>query len=233
MKVLLTILAIFCAAPLFARDTSATITLLPKDWDKKSPLPLVIWLHGRGADPTLLKEEKWHQEVADKLGLAIVGIAATRRVAPDAYEWSGDIEADYAHIRAKLSEVEMAKRVTFSRKMLFGFSQGAVLSAEIAARHPDQFLGAIVLSPGCQFKINELPASAALAKQSYFISCGQKEQPGNLWFSRYYAARLHELGAKTVLREVEGVSEHHRPVDLRDRFPEWVTAIMGQGAGQP
>jgi predicted esterase len=233
MKTFLTLLAIFCAAPLCAYDTSATITLLPKGWDKKSPLPLVIWLHGRRADPTLLKEERWHQQAADKLGYAIVGIAATKRIAPDEYEWSGDMDADYAHIKAKLAEVEATYRVTFSQKMFFGFSQGAVLSAELAARHPDEFSGAIVLSPGCQFKIAVLPPSAAIAKQSYFISCGQKEEAGNLWFARYYAAQLRELGATTTLREVEGVSAHHRPSDLKDRFPEWATAIMGKKANPP
>jgi predicted esterase len=220
------ILAMVCAGPLTARDTGATITLLPKGWDQKSPLPLVIWLHGWRADPTILKREGWYQEAVDKLGCAIVGIAATRRLAPDEFEWSGDLEADYAHIKTQLAEVEATKKVAFSRKMLFGFSQGGVLSAELAARHPAEFSGAIVLSPGCKFKLAELPPDPALAKQIYFISCGGKEAERNIRYSHYYATRLRELGATTTLREVKGDAAHHRPADLSERFPEWVAAIM-------
>lgn len=226
MKTLFLFLALALVSPLMARHTGATIILLPKTWDGKSPLPVAIWLHGRGADPTLGEDTAWHQETADRLGLAIVGIAATRRLAADSYEWTGKLETDYKHIEQALAAVAKAKKVTFSRKMFYGFSQGGTLAAELAARHPDEFAGGIVLSPGCRWTLPPLTENPGIARQTFFVSCGQLEAEGNVLQARYYARRLRELGATTQAREVPGDAKHHWPTDFKDRFPEWVAAIL-------
>jgi len=207
-------------------DVDGTIVLLPKNWDHKSTLPVAIWLHGYGANPSKIRTDAHYQAAADTLNIAVIGIPATRKVGPDSFVWTDDTIFDSEHVEQALSETEVRLGTKFGAKALFGFSQGAVVAAELAARYPSKYAGAIILSPGADIFPLATVASEQNKLQKYFISTGAGEALGNLRFARAYRKILSELGSTVVYREVPGMTKHDRPPDWPDRFREWTSLIL-------
>jgi predicted esterase len=106
-----------------------------------------------------------------------------------------------------------------------GFSQGAQVGLEIAVRNPEEYAGAIALSPGAATHLRDVTPSPLLARRGFVVSCGAKEAPGNVRLTESDADWLR--GAKGQVREKQyaGVSDHAIPPDFRTRFPEWVKFI--------
>ena len=167
-----------------------------------------------------------YQAVADQLHIAIVGVFATNQLRPDSFEWSELPSVDLAQVSESLETAERSKHVRFSNKILFGFSQGACVAAELSARHPELFAGAILLSPGGKMLPGPLPVSQGNVTQLYYVLCGAGEASGNLEFARRYAESLAKTGAKVQSREVADMKIHSRPPDWPERFPEWVATIL-------
>jgi len=211
-------------------EAKAPLMVWPQSLKTGETLPVAVWLHGYGADPTKIVTEPMYQEVADRLHLAIAGVYATHPLAEDSYEWSEQPALDYEQVRQSLALAEADKGVHFSPKMVFGFSQGACVAAELAARHPAEFRGAIVLSPGANTRPAPLPVSPGQNGQIYYLSCGAGEAEGNVQFTERYARFLTQTGATVHSRLVPHMAKHGRPPDWPERFPEWVAAIL---AGKP
>jgi len=225
MRYLLCLLTL-AIATISRASIDATVTLLPKSWDHRSPLPVAIWLHGYGANPSRLITDAFYQEAADKLLIAVVGVPATREVGKDSFIWSDLPEFDLAQVEKSLAESHRVTGATFTRKALFGFSQGAVVAAELAARYPDEFDGAIVLSPGADVFPLEFDATKASSDQHYFISVGAQEAAGNTSLARRYRDLLVKLGAKVVYFEVPGMKKHDRPPGCPEKFASWNAIIL-------
>jgi len=204
-----------------------SVVLLPSGWNRSDPLPVVIWLHGYGANPTRIRDDKHYQFSINKLGIALVGIPATRKIGEASFVWADDVASDHEHIIRALAEVERKFHVTFTRKALYGFSQGAVVVAELAARYPDEFAGAMILSPGADLVPRPIAGSEKNRSQRYFISVGAEEHPGNLKFAQDYRAILKGTGAIVSYRAVPDMTVHNRPPDWAERFPEWTKIILG------
>jgi len=204
----------------------ATVVLLPRNWDHKSALPVAIWLHGYRANPSDLTVTLHYQSTADILGIAIVGVPATREEGPSTYIWANDSELDGERIEQALREATRRTSATFKRRVLFGFSQGAIVAVELAARYPDRFSGAIALSPGGSLFPTPIEASSFNHHQIYFISIGAQDLQRRTAMARRYRQLLSDLGARVYYREVEGMSEHARPPDWPERFKEWTATIL-------
>ncbi len=207
-------------------DVKLPLTLLPKNTAANEMLPAAVWLHGYGANPSKIIDESLYQAVADRLHIAIVGVYATNQIGKDAFEWSELPTIDYSQIEDSLTAAEHDKQVRFSKKVLFGFSQGACVAAEIATRFPGEFSGAIILSPGANTRQGPLTFHEGNRNQLFYLSCGSEEAPGNIQFTRSYSDYLSKTGATVHSREVPGMKIHSRPPDWPDRFPEWVAAIL-------
>src|SRR4051812_44966196 len=82
---MLFVIACQCAR---AAGIDATVVLLPKNWDHKTPLPVAVWLPGYGSNPSSISEDAHYQETANALKIAIVGVPATRETTPGAYIWT-------------------------------------------------------------------------------------------------------------------------------------------------
>jgi predicted esterase len=205
----------------------ATVVLLPRSWDHKSALPVAIWLHGYRANPFDLTVASHYQSTADTLGIAIVGVPATREEDPSTYMWTNDSRLDGERVEAALHEASDRTGATFSRRALFGFSQGAVVAAELASRFPGRFSGAIILSPGGNIFSPLIAPKPAHREQTFFISIGAEELQRRVLVARQYRQLLGDLGAHVSYREVAGMSEHARPLDWPIRFQEWTASILG------
>ena len=198
------------------------------------PFPVALWLHGYrgyspggyfpGETPTAL------QQHADKLGAVIIGFPATTDLGDGTQQWSEEPVADHAYIQARLKAIARTNRIDLARVGLFGFSQGAMVAADLATSYPESYRGAILMSPGGmgspKAADQRLPAHA---KQVFFCFCGAQEQPGNVGLTKAYAQHLDKvLGAHVTLKLYDGVSKHTRPADFMAKFPEWRGEILKQ-----
>jgi len=196
------------------------------------PFPVVLWLHGyRGYSAAGYfpgETSAAMQKHADSLGAVIIGFPATTDLGDGTQQWSEEPIADHAYVQAKLKEIGKTVKLDLTKVALFGFSQGAMVAADLATQYPESYLGAILMSPGGMGR----PRAADIrkpehAKQVYFCFCGAEEQPVNVELTKAYAKHLETvLGAKVTLKLYPGISKHARPPDFMEKFPQWMTAIL-------
>ncbi|MDB6063809.1 MAG: hypothetical protein JWR26_17 [Pedosphaera sp.] len=196
------------------------------------PFPVVLWLHGyRGYSAAGYMPGETAaamQKQADALGAVIIGFPGTTDLGDNTQQWSEEPVADHAYIQWRLKEIGKDVKLDLSRVALFGFSQGAMVAADLATLYPESYMGAVLMSPGGMGK----PKAAEVRKpghekQVYFCFCGAEEAPGNVGLAKAYAKHLEkDLGAKVTLKLYPGVSKHARPADFMEKFPEWMGAIL-------
>ena len=200
------------------------------------PFPVALWLHGyrgyseEGYFPGATK--KAMQNHADEIGAVIIGFPATTDLGDDTQQWSEEPVADHAYIQWQLSILSEMVPLDLKRVVLFGFSQGAMVAADLASIYPDYYLGAILMSPGGL----GLPKatdqkSPKHASQKYFCFCGAKEHPGNVELTKAYAKHLElTLGADVTMKLYPEMEQHARPPDFLEKFPDWVKAILDESS---
>jgi len=196
------------------------------------PFPVALWLHGyrgystEGYFPG--ETTAAMQKHADTLGAVIIGFPATTDLGDNTQQWSEEPVADHAYIQWRLKEIGRSVKLDFSKVALFGFSQGAMVAADLATLYPESYLGAILMSPGGMGR----PKAAEVRKpiyerQMYFCFCGADEHSSNVELTKAYAKHLETvLGAKVTLKLYPGISKHTRPPDFMEKFPEWMAAIL-------
>jgi predicted esterase len=210
-------------------------------WPKGAagPFPIVVWLHGyRGYSPDGYfpgASRAAMQKHADALGAVIIGFPATTDLGDGTQQWSEDPVKDHLYIQSNLRGSGMTPNVDFSRVALFGFSQGAMVAADLASRYPDSYRGALLMSPGGlgPSKVAEV-RKPEHAKQAYFCFCGEKEHPATVALTKMYAKQLGDvLAAGVTLKLYPGVSKHARPADFMEKFPDWMSAILKGKPSKP
>jgi predicted esterase len=202
-----------------------TLLVLPRKYQKGTPITVVVWLHGRGSRPDDFVNEHC-QMYADALNIAVVGVSGTLARGPETFVWSVDAERDAKHVHDALAGVSNRVTVKPGHVIALGFSQGAQVGLEIAVRNPQEFAGAIVLSPGAASHLHEVATpSPLLARRAFVVACGAAEAPGNVRLKESDADWLRGVKAQVIEKEYAGVAEHAIPADFRARFPEWVRFI--------
>lgn len=198
----------------------------------EGPFPVVVWLHGYrgyssdGYVPDGNREAM--QKHADQLGAVIIGFPATADLGDETQQWSEEPVADHAYVQMRLKKLAKAANLDLTRVGLFGFSQGAMVAADLAACYPGNYRGAILMSPGGLGtpKATE-ERQPAHTGQVYYCFCGAEEHPGNVQLTAAYARHLQKvLGARVTVKLYEGQSEHKRPEDFTEKFVEWMGEIL-------
>jgi predicted esterase len=204
--------------------TRHTPLLVPKGYAKGTPITVIVWLHGLGSTPDDFVNDSG-QPLADRLNAAIVGVSGTVPRGPKKFVWAMDAERDAKWVRDALAGV--ADRVTIKPGHLiaFGFSQGAQVGIEIAVRNPEEYAGAIALSPGADAHLDGVKPSSLLARRGFVLAWGEDEAPGNVQLAKYDARWLGDAKAQVRQKEYPGIREHTFPRDFAARFPEWVKFI--------
>ena len=170
-------LALVCALanPVIAGD----LTYLVHAPTEPSPHPpLIVLLHGSGADERDMIG-LWHDLPGT---LVVISPRAPFARVGGGYVWYRKDGAT-----PKLDDIEVSRKIVDlvvenavsrfdadpERVFLGGFSQGAVMTYEVALREPDRFRGAAVLS-GILFPsaTAALPAPANLAHEAFFVAHG-------------------------------------------------------------
>jgi predicted esterase len=196
------------------------------------PFPVALWLHGyrgysvEGYFPGETRAAM--QKHADALGAVIIGFPATTDLGDATQQWAEEPVADHAYIQWRLKEIGKTVKLDLTRVGLFGFSQGAMVAADLATLYPESYRGAVLMSPGGMGNPKATDVKTAQhAKQIYFCFCGADEHPGNVGLTKAYARHLETiLGSKVTLKLYPGVAKHTRPPDFMEKFPEWMAAIL-------
>jgi predicted esterase len=210
----------FASGP-FAR----VAVILPNNYKKDTAIPVILWLHGLGSRPEDFVNDGC-QPYADELNVAFVGVSGTFPRGPHRFAWADDPEKDAKRLRDALAAVQDRVKVKQGHVITFGFSQGAQVGLEVAVRHPEEYAGAIVLSPGADLHLEAAKRSPMLAKRAFVISCGAEEAPGNVALAERDALWLRTANALVLYKAYPGVRAHAFPADFDQRFPEWVRFIL-------
>jgi len=211
-----------------ASGRSETLLVVPAGVDPGAPVPALVGLHGRGSSPRDFADAEAYQALADDLGVAFVGVSGTIPVGPRGFEWSGDPARDAERVAAALAEV--ADDVTIDRNavVLIGFSQGGQAAAEVAARHPDRYAGAIVMSPGAMQGCQLGAVEADLAESRFVVLWGAGEHPVTVALAEQDTDVLRERGARVYSHGYPDVDEHRFPPDYEERLGEWLDFVRGE-----
>jgi predicted esterase len=148
---------------------------------------------------------------------------------PHRFKWAETVDEDDARVRAALDAV--ADRVIRSegRVVLMGFSQGGQMAAALAARHPDAYAGAIVMSPGTvsELALEHIEGKRRLDDRRFVVVVGAEEHPGNVAVAAADANQLRTAGADVLHKAYAGMRTHAFPPDFDDALPHWVRFILG------
>lgn len=209
-----------CADYFGQQDVLRVVTVLPKGYDPAKPITVLVGMHGLGADESFVGPS--FQELADRHGLAFVGLNGTRPLGPTSFSWTEDVELDHRHVQRALLSVK--DRLKPGVVVLFGFSQGAQMAFEVAAAHPESYRGALAMSPGVkkQNPLEGVKPREGSKKQRFYLTAGEEEHSDTL-----ACVRADEQWARKARAEVKselypGVYEHSFPPDFEKKFPEWV-----------
>jgi predicted esterase len=171
----------------------------------------VVLMHGRGASADQILT------LADKLAVPGVAYLAPQAAGRDWYPKryfvpTADNEPGLSAALATIDELfarATAAGISPERVVLLGFSQGACLVLEYAARHGGRLGGVVGLS-GALMGPDREPRhdSGALAGTPVFLGCGDADEYFTAARIRAAAETLRSLGASVTLRLYPG--EGHR-----------------------
>lgn len=207
-------------------DIKVTTLIKPQSVTPGEPIPVVVGLHGMGSNPQNLVDESL-QDFADKHRIALVGVSGTIPNGRRSFIWSEGTERDRLRVEQALTEV--ADRVTPApgKIILFGFSQGAKMSVEIAVRDSQKFAGAIALSPGGNSLENRaIFTPGAAQKQTFVISVGAGELFGNKKMASNYATLAKSAGGNVEHIINPDQPGHTFPPNFETEFERWVLKIL-------
>ncbi len=204
--------------------------VIPAGYQNDRPIPVVVGLHGLGdSAKNFLGRDEFYQSLANNLGVALIAVSGTQPSGPRSFTWSENLERDRQHIEDALAK--LSDRLTFRRDavVLYGFSQGAAVSASLAANYPEQYAGAIALSPGSITDIQPPGTASPLLGQRKFVAvCGDGEHPSTLAAAKLWANWYSQHGARVVNRVTPSHDSHSFPPDFEEVFPQWISLILNK-----
>lgn len=206
---------------------SRVLVTLPSETTWTERLPTVFWFHGYGWHPGFVEEARV-QQWADTYGLAFIGVSATNLRVAARFDWA-EVDADDFQ---RVSNVRQAlfEHGPFDPEQVVatGFSQGGALAVRLLASAPDQWRGAIALSPGAVHHRPALGTSNLTARRAVLVA-GASERRSIVNLAREYDEQLRERGAAVDLQLIDGMSRHTFPPQFDTLYPMWIQAVLAQG----
>ncbi len=206
--------------------------ILPNEHNPSQPLPAAIWFHrGRGNLSAMKEREDYYQRVATDLGIAIIGMTAPLTAGTGEGEWMEMVEDDHHYVTEVLRLHESEVRIVPGRVVLFGLAQGARVAGELAGNYPEEFAGAIVISPTGYRKLD---LSFGGNRDQHFVCVvGQFTFEDYRTTTQTFVDAFEKAGASVIHQITPKSPAHDFPPDFEARFPEWVRLILDLEPGGP
>jgi predicted esterase len=202
--------------------------IVPAAYKVGTPISAFICLHGYGSRPEDFTGNARLHSLADATGMAVISLSATTPRGQQSFIWTENFEKDWTHLQAGLAAVKDRVTVARSGNIAVGFSQGAQLSAELAAAYPEFFAGAIVMSPGyfgtSRLNVALAKTAKAVAHQTYFVVWYDHEHPSTIDFAQRDIATLRGTGARVITHAYEGATHTFAPT-IEDNFAIWSQVV--------
>ena len=198
------------------------ISVLPPSKGVAMPAcaPVLVWLHGYGINGHLDSSE---QPLADA-GVVLLGINGTEmRESFDSFSWTGPYEGTHKVVQAGLEQLAARQCIDRKQVYLMGFSQGSQHAGALLAQHPDDYAGALLVSPGGWRQ--PVPTQSSAHGKRVFVINGEQEGPANQKMSADFRA-LFSDGNELRSRTHEG--GHFYPDDWKTSFPQAIRWLMGK-----
>jgi predicted esterase len=198
------------------RDTLDTPCVrIPPGNAPTSGWPLFLFLHGVGECGAAYRT---HVEAATKQGFAGIAPSGPTVTSGGGRAWPRDLDATNAYLREILA-IYAREDVNRASVFLCGFSQGATHAIGLLLSRPEEYLGAIVLSPGEGPPIPVALSSVDRSRPLY-VTCGTREYRAFRKKTQRVAALCRRKRWPCWLETHPG--GHHFPCDWDNRFPRVV-----------
>ncbi len=195
---------------------------LPPDHRADQPAPLIVALHGWGADGDDLLG-LW-TEAAGDFGAILVTPQAVEPVEAGGYSWVDEEQADIL-VRHTLDQVRKKHRIDDKRIILTGFSQGGGMAHVLGLRYPETFAGVIEI--GAAYPPLEWPFRKAAGERPprFYIMVGERDDL--LRRNRAAAEGLSESGYAVKLVTFPDVG-HDVPQPYREHLGKALAFVLGE-----
>jgi predicted esterase len=209
-----------CSQYFAAHGSGQVVTIIPDNFDKTMPTPVIVFLHGRDSQPAeALGPET--ANLAKSTGLPVIAVSGSVPLGPTRYSWAGEAEKDGKRIAEALKGQSEKVTVSPGKVILVGFDEGAQVALELAVRDPARFAGAIAISPSAEFKLGDVPPPPRTSR--FVVVMGTRET----WNRDTVKKDRDFLAAAGVpLLNVDIPNgEHKLPADLAAQLPKWVAFV--------
>jgi phospholipase/carboxylesterase len=191
-------------------STLEYLTVFPDDYEAGQPYPMIICLHGRGAD---MRDLTGLAPAIDQQGYVYVcpNAPVTIPIGPGYtgqawYEPAGNpspaaIEQALTALDGVVREVFSRHEVAAGEAILLGFSQGGGMTYRYGMPHPEMFAGLAILSGALRQPDSLLPHLPARRDQQIFIAHGTHDPVLPVDMSRNAVDFLASHGYRPLYRE--------------------------------
>ncbi|NBF03297.1 hypothetical protein GV819_13445 [Pseudomonas sp. Fl5BN2] len=204
--------------PAMAKDAGLAAFSIPQGKAPAEGWPVVVWLSGFGTEGSDGIDMR-----ADLLGdkAVLVGINGTLKRDEHRFMWQQDsVASTEAAVSAALKKLEKQTRIDRSRIALMGFSQGAEHAAHLIADYPQQYSGALLLSPGGY----RIPFGENKARDKRIVIVhGAQEHESN---QKLTATTQQALESGNQLQSHEHSEGHTFQADWRKVYPDYLKLAL-------
>lgn len=223
---------------------------LPSDYDGASELSLIIVLHEAGTspgtneyenkgrpkglnpppklDPNKIDQPRNRRELQAKFGVAIVTPSGPVKQSDGQFDWSENMEQNFARVNAMIAEVGAKAKIRKDRIVLFGFSEGGATAFDLARAHPEVFAGAIAIAPSPSKEGESAGVAPSLAKRGFVLCYGDKDEAETIGRAKERLEATAKAGAKTQVKELAGVG-HEMPRNVEQLLVAGFEFVMSAG----
>jgi phospholipase/carboxylesterase len=210
-------------------STLQYLTLFPENYEAGQPYPLIICLHGRGAD---MRDLAGLAPAIDQHGYLYIcpNAPVTISIGPGYtgqawYEPGGNpspaaMEQALTALDGLVREVFTEYQVTAGQALLLGFSQGGAMTYRYGILRPDMFAGLAILSGALRHPEALLPHLPSTRDQRLFIAHGTHDPVLPVDLSRDAVAFLAAQGYQPLYREYP--MGHEITLDVLNDLTPWI-----------
>jgi phospholipase/carboxylesterase len=214
-------------------STLEYLTVFPDNYDATRPYPVIVCLHGFGADMRDLAglapaiDQTGHLYVCPNAPLRLPigpGYIGRAWYEPGGNASPAAVEHALTALDSLIGEVFVQYQVPAGQAILLGFSQGGAMTYRYGMPRPELFSGLVVLSGALRNPETILPQLPATRQQGIFIAHGTDDPLVPINWSREAAAFLEAQGYQPFYREYPMAHEINFAV-LNDLIP-WIHTIL-------